>query len=82
MAPFWTWKLSSGSSKRTSAPDTKFYLGLTSDSYIYQYEEEYNSIKKERRPGRPSSSKEDLLKIKIAALKEEHEKGFREFSLN
>ncbi|KAG9251220.1 translation machinery-associated protein 16 [Emericellopsis atlantica] len=46
------------------------------ETFIHQYEEEYNTIKKERRPGRPASSKEDLLKIKIAALKEEHEKGF------
>jgi translation machinery-associated protein 16 len=58
---------------------SSFISVLKPGSFIHQYEEEYTSIKKARRPGRPSSSKEDLLKIKIAALKEEHEKGFRKF---
>ncbi|KAK2609143.1 translation machinery-associated protein 16 [Conoideocrella luteorostrata] len=44
--------------------------------FIHQYDEEYDSIKKARRPGRPASAREDLLKIKIAALEEEYQNGF------
>lgn len=33
-------------------------------------------MKKTRRAGRPASTKEDLLRIKIAALEEEYTKGF------
>ena len=38
-------------------------------------------MKKTRRAGRPPSTKEDLLKIKIAALEKEYEAGFRELIL-
>lgn len=34
-------------------------------------------MKKTRRAGRPASTKEDLLRMKIAALEEEYTKGFR-----
>jgi hypothetical protein len=44
--------------------------------FIHQYDDEYNSIKKARRPGRPATAREDLLKMKIAALQTEHEQGF------
>lgn len=33
-------------------------------------------MKKTRRAGRPASTKEDLLKMKISALEEEYTKGF------
>lgn len=46
--------------------------------FVHQYDEEYDAVKKTRRAGRPASTKEDLLKIKIAALEEEYTKGFRE----
>ncbi|KAL7797249.1 translation machinery-associated protein 16 [Trichoderma ceciliae] len=45
-------------------------------TYVHQYDEEYETIKKARRAGRPASTKEDLLKIKISALEEEYSKGF------
>ncbi|KAK4247176.1 translation machinery-associated protein 16 [Corynascus novoguineensis] len=44
--------------------------------FVHQYDEEYEEIKKARRPGRPASAREDLLKMKIAALKKEHHDGF------
>lgn len=45
--------------------------------FVHQYDEEYDAVKKTRRAGRPASTKEDLLRIKIAALEEEYTKGFR-----
>lgn len=44
--------------------------------FIGQYDEEYDSLKKARRPGRPGSAREDLLKMKIAALRTEFKNGF------
>lgn len=41
-----------------------------------QYDEELAKLKKERRPGRPSSTREDLLRIKIATDEKEYEIGF------
>lgn len=41
-----------------------------------QYDEEFNNLKKERRSGRPASTREDLLRIKIAADEKEYENGF------
>lgn len=49
---------------------------LTNPRFVNQYDEEYDEVKKARRPGRPASVREDLLKMKIAALNEEYEKGF------
>ena len=46
-------------------------------SYIHQNDEEYEEIKKARRPGRPASNREDQLKRKMDTLEEEYEKGFR-----
>lgn len=51
-------------------------------SFICQYDEEYDSIKKTRRAGRPASAREDLLKIKIAGLEKEFENGFGELACN
>ncbi|KAG7419335.1 translation machinery-associated protein 16 [Fusarium sp. MPI-SDFR-AT-0072] len=45
-------------------------------SFVHQYDEEYNETKKARRPGRPASVKEDLLKAKINILEEEYKSGF------
>jgi translation machinery-associated protein 16 len=43
---------------------------------VHQYDEEYEEVKKTRRPGRPASAREDLLKLKISALEKEHRDGF------
>lgn len=43
---------------------------------MHQYDEEYNSVKKARRPGRPPSAREDLLKMKVEALEKEYQHGF------
>ncbi|KAF4945531.1 hypothetical protein FGADI_11894 [Fusarium gaditjirri] len=48
-------------------------------SFVHQYDEEYNETKKARRPGRPASVKEDLLKAKISILEEEYKSGFGTF---
>ncbi|KAF6833615.1 hypothetical protein CMUS01_06499 [Colletotrichum musicola] len=45
-------------------------------TFVHQYDEEYAEVKKTRRPGRPASVKEDMLKMKIAALEEEYKIGF------
>jgi translation machinery-associated protein 16 len=46
--------------------------------FVHQYDEEFNILKKERRAGRPASTREDLLRMKIAADEKEHENGFCE----
>lgn len=46
------------------------------DSFVNQYAEEFNTLKKERRAGRPASTREDLLKIKIAQDEKEFKDGF------
>ncbi|KAI9147767.1 glycoprotein suaprga1 [Paramyrothecium foliicola] len=45
-------------------------------TYIHKYDEEYDELKKARRPGRPPSAREDLLKLKISALETEYQQGF------
>ncbi|OAA73455.1 hypothetical protein ISF_00356 [Cordyceps fumosorosea ARSEF 2679] len=45
-------------------------------NFVHQYDEELDAIKKARRPGRPASTREDLLKRKIDTLEDEYEKGF------
>ncbi|KAH9215011.1 translation machinery-associated protein 16 [Leptodontidium sp. 2 PMI_412] len=45
-------------------------------SFVHQNDEEFNELKKDRRPGRPASTREDLLRIKIAADEKEYENGF------
>ncbi|KAI0544165.1 translation machinery-associated protein 16 [Xylaria curta] len=45
-------------------------------TYVHQYDEELDEIKKARRPGQPAKAKEDLLKIKIAHLEKEYQNGF------
>jgi translation machinery-associated protein 16 len=53
-------------------PDIK----LITARFVHQYEEEYNEIKKERRAGRPASTREDVLKLKISQDEREWETGF------
>ncbi|OAA82073.1 hypothetical protein LEL_01618 [Akanthomyces lecanii RCEF 1005] len=45
-------------------------------NYVHQHDEEFNEVKKARRPGRPASTREDQLKRRIDTLEEEYEKGF------
>ncbi|KAH7369813.1 translation machinery-associated protein 16 [Rhexocercosporidium sp. MPI-PUGE-AT-0058] len=45
-------------------------------SFVHQNDEEFNELKKDRRPGRPASTREDLLRIKIATDEKEYENGF------
>lgn len=44
--------------------------------FVHQYDEEYEELKKARRPGRGASAKEDLLKVKISTLEKEYQNGF------
>lgn len=44
--------------------------------YVHQHDEEYDAVKKTRRPGRPANVKEDLLKMKVEALQKEYQNGF------
>jgi hypothetical protein len=53
-------------------------LVLIVGRFVHQHDEEFNALKKERRPGRPASTREDLLRIKIAADEKEYENGFCE----
>ncbi|KAH8668904.1 translation machinery-associated protein 16 [Xylariales sp. PMI_506] len=46
------------------------------NAFVHQYDEELNDLKKNRRPGRPATTREDLLKVKIASLEKEYENGF------
>lgn len=50
-------------------------------SFVHQYDEEYSDAKKLRRPGRPASVREDLLRMKIEALETEYKNGFCKFCL-
>ncbi|KAI1822549.1 translation machinery-associated protein 16 [Xylaria intraflava] len=45
-------------------------------TYVHQYDEELDTVKKARRPGQPAKAKEDLLKVKIAHLEKEYQNGF------
>jgi translation machinery-associated protein 16 len=47
---------------------------------VHQHDEEYEEAKKARRPGRPPSTREDLLKMKIFALDKEYRDGFCKLS--
>ncbi|KAK4157689.1 translation machinery-associated protein 16 [Chaetomidium leptoderma] len=44
--------------------------------FVHQYDEEYDEIKKARRAGRPASTREDLLRMKVTALEKEYRDGF------
>jgi translation machinery-associated protein 16 len=49
---------------------------LISSSFVHQHDEEYKRVKAERRPGRPASTREDVLKLKIQNAEKEWETGF------
>ncbi len=49
---------------------------LTRNRFVHQHDEEYAEIKKNRRAGRPASTREDVLRIKIAKDLKEYENGF------
>jgi translation machinery-associated protein 16 len=44
--------------------------------FVHQHDEEYSEVKSQRRAGRPSSTREDVLRIKIAKDEKEWENGF------
>ncbi|TEA12095.1 Translation machinery-associated protein 16 [Colletotrichum sidae] len=44
--------------------------------FVHQYDEEYSEVKKTRRPGRPATAREDMLRMKIGAIEEEYKNGF------
>jgi translation machinery-associated protein 16 len=46
------------------------------DRFVHQNDEEFAEIKAERRPGRPASTREDVLRIRIAKDVKEWENGF------
>lgn len=48
--------------------------------FVHQHDEEYEQQQKARRPGRPASAREDLLKVTIKGLETEYEKGFCKIS--
>ena len=52
---------------------------LTYLSFVHQHDEEFSDLKKERRAGRPASTREDVLRMKIAADEKEYENGFCKF---
>jgi hypothetical protein len=45
-------------------------------AYVHKFDEEYDTLKKSRRSGRPPGAREDLLKMKISALETEYQQGF------
>ncbi|KAI4862322.1 translation machinery-associated protein 16 [Hypoxylon rubiginosum] len=45
-------------------------------TFVHQHDEELHEMKKTRRPGRPASAKEDLLKVKVDKLQKEYQSGF------
>ncbi|KAJ4292945.1 translation machinery-associated protein 16 [Collariella sp. IMI 366227] len=44
--------------------------------FVHQYDEEYSEVKAIRRAGRPASTREDLLRMKIETLEKEYGEGF------
>lgn len=49
---------------------------LKSSRYLGRHDEEIEQLKSERRPGRPSSNREDLLRQQVAIEDREHSAGF------
>ncbi|POS69908.1 hypothetical protein DHEL01_v211697 [Diaporthe helianthi] len=46
------------------------------NEYVHQQDQELEELKKSRRPGRPASAKEDLLRLKVQTLRKEQQNGF------
>lgn len=53
-----------------------FIFAAHRNSFVHQYDEEYLNIKKNRRPGRPASMREDLLRDMKSTLDTEYKNGF------
>ncbi|CAG8958641.1 hypothetical protein HYFRA_00009958 [Hymenoscyphus fraxineus] len=51
-------------------------IHIAISTWVHQNDEEFSNLKKDRRAGRPASTREDLLRIKIAADEKEYESGF------
>jgi translation machinery-associated protein 16 len=49
---------------------------LTKRRFVHQHDEEFDILKKERRAGRPASTREDVLRMKISMDEKEYENGF------
>lgn len=49
---------------------------MTLNRFVHQHDEEFDALKKERRAGRPASTREDVLRMKIETDEKEHENGF------
>lgn len=47
--------------------------------YVHQNDEEFSEVKSQRRAGRPASTREDVLRIKIAKDEKEWENGFCQY---
>ncbi|EFX04423.1 hypothetical protein CMQ_1351 [Grosmannia clavigera kw1407] len=45
-------------------------------SFLRRHDEEIEAAKQARRPGRPQTKREDVLKVKIASLEKEFQNGF------
>lgn len=43
---------------------------------MHQHDQELEELKRSRRPGRPASTKEDLLRLKVETLRKEQQNGF------
>ncbi|KAK3321649.1 translation machinery-associated protein 16 [Apodospora peruviana] len=51
-------------------------IQLKINEFVHQYDEEYAEVRSTRRQGRPASTREDLLKMKVEALEKEYRDGF------
>ncbi|CAN8104945.1 unnamed protein product [Discula destructiva] len=51
-------------------------IQIAINQFVHLDDEEYDAIKKARRPGRGPSSREDVLKMKIQSLEKEQQNGF------
>lgn len=51
-------------------------LDIDSSSYVRRDEDELQQVKAERRPGRPASTREDLLNRRIASDAQEYNSGY------
>ncbi|KAL5354043.1 translation machinery-associated protein 16 [Pseudogymnoascus australis] len=49
------------------------------EEYVHQNDEEFSEVKSQRRAGRPASTREDVLRIKIAKDEKEWENGFCQY---
>ncbi|PHH66308.1 hypothetical protein CDD81_7901 [Ophiocordyceps australis] len=64
--------------KLSTTPDSPDLADVQSfiHDFVHQHDEEQALLRKNRRPGRPPTAREDLLKMKIAALEAEYKNGF------